>query len=323
MPIRCKRDGPNQAHVRMNSYYIRRPGPKSEPPQSGAEWNRLIGRCVRENKEDLMNMLRLLMLGSSLTPEQEAEGHLDNWVGESLQRWDDLLSERLPDESPPRFVHGNWLVAYYVRGTFEKPTLSDMLRILGSVESHESGWPPWWVPNRKEIAPYPYEGVIECWLAEKERRDVSTSDFWRASPDGRLFLLRGYQEDDADTTKPGTILDLTIPIWRVGECLLHAERVSRALAGDESSLLVYFRWTGLSGRVLQSWLNPRRFLPFEKQAQQDTVHSRMPIRAERIRSDLPGVVQAMTRPLYEAFDFTEIPLQVIQEEISRMRGQEQ
>ena len=32
VPVRCKRDGPNGAHVRQHAYYIRRPGPTSEQP---------------------------------------------------------------------------------------------------------------------------------------------------------------------------------------------------------------------------------------------------------------------------------------------------
>lgn len=39
------------------------------------------------------------------------------------------------------------------------------------------------------------DGAIECWM--RESRFERSSDFWRASPDGKLFLLRAYQEDFA------------------------------------------------------------------------------------------------------------------------------
>lgn len=47
VPIRAKRDGPNNRHVRINAYYIRRPGPSSEVIQTADEWNALVGRCIK------------------------------------------------------------------------------------------------------------------------------------------------------------------------------------------------------------------------------------------------------------------------------------
>ena len=55
-PIRAKKDGPT--HVRQYAYYIRRPGPRSEPPQSAQEWDELIGRCVRASRQDLLKDIR-------------------------------------------------------------------------------------------------------------------------------------------------------------------------------------------------------------------------------------------------------------------------
>lgn len=46
VPIRAKRDGPGSKHVHQNAYYIRRPGPKSEPIQTAQEWDDLINRCL-------------------------------------------------------------------------------------------------------------------------------------------------------------------------------------------------------------------------------------------------------------------------------------
>ena len=46
-------------------------------------------------------------------------------------------------------------------------------------------------------------------------------------------MLRGYVEDSAETQiEPGTAFDLTVPIWRAGECLLHAAKLAALLAPD-------------------------------------------------------------------------------------------
>jgi predicted HTH transcriptional regulator len=44
VPIKAKRDGPNGQTVKQNTYYVRRPGPQSEGPQNGREWD---VKCAR------------------------------------------------------------------------------------------------------------------------------------------------------------------------------------------------------------------------------------------------------------------------------------
>jgi len=47
VPVRARASGPGNKHVKKDAYYIRRPGPESAPPQSPAEWDALIRRCVQ------------------------------------------------------------------------------------------------------------------------------------------------------------------------------------------------------------------------------------------------------------------------------------
>lgn len=59
---------------------------------------------------------------------------------------------------------------------------------------------------------------------------------------GRMFLIRGYQEDGAETFPAGTILDTTLPLWRMGEVLLHAEKLASLLRKDaDTAVTVHFR----------------------------------------------------------------------------------
>ncbi|MCL4459746.1 MAG: ATP-binding protein [Chloroflexi bacterium] len=327
VPIRAKRDGPNQSHVRQNNYYIRRPGPVSEPPQSGQEWDDLISRCVRANREHLLEGIRDLLFGFGEVsrapgPEEEARRGLERWIQESRARWESLVAEKLSEERPSRFSNGIWTVAYSIIGDFQPPTLEDFLDILTVVQGHETGWPPWWVPTRDEIGPYPYNGLIECWLVNTRFNDAAHSDFWRASPKGMMFLLRGYQEDCVpDQFEPGTRFDLTLPVWRVGECLLHAERLATVMLPDQSASIIFrVTWEGLSSRTLVPWANSRRFLDPVHQSRQNSVTSKILISANNISATLPEIITALTKPLYEVFDFFTPPLEMIQEELSEMRG---
>ncbi|MFQ5902412.1 MAG: helix-turn-helix domain-containing protein [Candidatus Binatia bacterium] len=326
VPIRAKRDGPSRKHVRQNTYYMRRPGPVSEPPQSAQEWDNLIGRCVRAAKDDLLESIRDILFGVVTVPtkpaaEEEAGRNLAGWIQGSRARWESLVAERLPREKPSRYSKGVCTVAYSIIGDFQPPSLREFLDILGHVQGRESGWPPWWVASRRGIAPYSYNGLIECWLAESRIANPAHSDFWRASPEGMMYLLRGYQEDSVpERLDPGTIFDLAIPVWRMGECLLHAERLSIALGDSLASVIFRVTWEGLARRTLTAWADPGRLLFNDRQSRQDRVASEIVVSVDRISATLPEIVETLTRPLYEAFDFFTPPMSMVKEELLKMRG---
>ncbi len=321
VPIRARRDGPNGRHVHQNSYYIRRPGPKSEPPQSSQEWTDLIDRCIRAAREEMLSSIRDLLVESvgvpRANPTDVARSRLDQWVSSSRGRFQELLGQNVSIAS--RYSHGTWMAAYALEGQPAVATLSNLLALLIEARGHETGWPPWWVPTRQSLAPYPHDGTVECWMRDVQSADAGHSDFWRASPEGLLFLLRGYQEDSS-RLQPGGAFDLTLPIWRVGECLLHAERLSRALGAVDASVVFRFTWDGLRGRTLVAWANPGRTLFETRRASQDSVTTELSVPTGRISPNLPELVGSITRPLYEVFDFFTIPQQTIQQEVSQLRG---
>ena len=339
VPIRAAKSGPGEKHVQQYTYYTRSPGPSSRPINSAREWDDVIGRCIRNRREELVDNFRELLfghpsqvdLGGGLDKEgKPPEDLLKQWTDDSLERWKTLISERLENEKPSRFDNGTWWVAYRIIDDFPKPTLSEFLEILRTVKGRESGWPPWWVPTKQGIEPFPYNGSIECCLFEKlsvggERySDAAHSDFWRASPSGNMFLVRGYQEDGADAKvrgiEPGTIFDLTLPVWRVGECLLHAERLGQRLAGENSEIEIMINWAGLSNRTLTSWANPHRMMFGTDISHQESITTKSTIKCKSIGANLPEIVQALTTPLYEIFDFFTPPPELYHEELGKMRG---
>jgi hypothetical protein len=136
-----------------------------------------------------------------------------------------------------------------------------------------------------------------------------------------MFLLRVQKEDTyPDEFQPGTIFDLTLPIWRFGEGLLRAQRPATALACPSSSVFFRVTWEGLSGRILRSRTNSRRILFEDRGARQGSVTSEAVVPTDRIATSLPEIVGNLTKPLYETFDFFEAPLEMIRQELSAMRG---
>ena len=68
----------------MNSTYIRRPGPKSEAPQSAQEWDDLFARCLAGRKDELLEGIRNTLSGSlKVDAPPSAGAALDTWTSES------------------------------------------------------------------------------------------------------------------------------------------------------------------------------------------------------------------------------------------------
>ena len=157
---------------------------------------------------------------------------------------------------------GHYELDYTLLGDFTRPGLADLLDLLRLAVVHRGGgWPEFWVPTRAEIEPCVIDNTIQCWLGTPDMgpRDTAHVDFWRASPEGRMFLLRGYFEDkggwSGQSIEPGTIIDIGAPVGRVAECLstratlvrsllltktlrCSSERVGTACADDDLARLI-------------------------------------------------------------------------------------
>ena len=269
VPVRAKRSGPEDCIIRQNDIYVRKPGPRSEVPRTAQEWDELLSRCVENRRDELASLIRRVLVGLDPRPQpqEEAEGRLDRWERECFDRWSELM-EGLPEEVGARFPDGYHSFAYEVVGGARDTALYDLPDILRASVVRHTGWPPFWYPTREGIAPYPFDGAVECWLGGDAEgtleRDAAHSDFWRVSPDALAYLIRGHQEDGSEMNRagrgvvPGTVFDLTLPVWRAGEALLHAARFAEKLLGRPATIRFVAYYTGLAGRSLVSLGNLQR-----------------------------------------------------------------
>ncbi|MAL79931.1 MAG: hypothetical protein CMN55_12600 [Sneathiella sp.] len=327
VPIRARRSGPNGNILADNAIYIRKPGPRSEMPQSAQDWDDLLGRCLRNRRDEMYDQIRDLITGAVPQLQQPTEpDKLEEWIDKSFERWSDL-TEPLPANVGARFTHGFYRIAYKIEGQNRQLDTAEIPEVLRNSVVHHTGWPPFWYPLRRGIAPYLIDGAVECWLgsddeAPIEQRDAAHSDFWRIHPEGLAFLLRGFQEDGMEDQRAipvGTAFDLTLPVWRVGETLLHASSLAAGLFEGPTAIRFVVTYEGLAGRSLISVGN-RRNIREGRVAQQNSITLTTHIDAQAIDTNLPEIVRPLLSPLYALFDFFELPMQLVVDELARMRG---
>lgn len=263
-----------------------------------------------------------------LVQEENATGAQAAFVADAFTRWREL-KEKLPEDSPGRFSDGWYRIDYELVGDLRDVSLVELEELLTKAKVRHTGWAMFWIPTRSEIAPREVDGTLECWHAPSEVDDQRVfddpahCDFWRAAPEGRMFLIRGYQEDSAETFPPRTIFDTTLVIWRLSEALLHANRMAQLMRrseGDEITVKLRAMYTGLSGRILRSWANPQWDPIIDRQpARSDECVVETIAPASSIEGQLAQLVFPLVTSIYERFGVTGIPFEAVEREIGRFR----
>jgi hypothetical protein len=118
---------------------------------------------------------------------------------------------------------------------------------------------------------------------------------------------------------PATIVDITLPIWRIGEAMLYASRIARAYA-ENPEIEIHCRFTNLKDRRLGSLDKMRHFFMGDDRVCLDE-EARLNARATATEVDenLVEILQPLLRPLYERFSFFELSLDLVREEVARLR----
>lgn len=324
VPVRSKRGSADGKAIENETYYIRKSGPKSEKPMSGKEWDELIRRCIMNQRTDLLDQIRNLITGAvTSAPPPPQPRRLESWTQSCLARWK-TLTANLPQNSPETCPYGYYYAAYELTGDLRAIPQAELPEVLSRSVTKYTGWAPFWYPTRRGIEPYLNDGAVECWLGgdtdanHAGAHDAAHSDFWRISPDGMAFLLRGYQEDDTSRFTPGTLFDVTLAVWRMGEILMHAQRLADNLIEGPSSLNFTAHYTGLAGRVLTS-VSGDRAIWDDQTARQGAIELHTSVETSSIASNLPEIVHPLLTPLYALFSFSDLPSSLVVEELAKLR----
>lgn len=261
-----------------------------------------------------------------LLDEPSEKGAQETFVQDAFRRWRDLTTQ-LPENSPGRFPDGWYRIDYALDGELKDIELHQFTDVLKASVVRHTGWPLFLYMARPEFKPKEVDGVIESWIkpadagVDRAHTDPAHCDFWRATPTGRMFTIRGYQEDSQETFPPRTIFDTTLPTWRLGEALLHAENLANKLAIHPKKTNVRLRalYTGLSGRVLRAWGNPMADLMFEGgAARSDEAVLETTVAVKDIKLGLAQHLHPLIASLFERFGIAGVTVDRLQAELDRM-----
>lgn len=314
-----------QDTIQQHRCYIRKPGPCSEAPHTAEEWRTLLRRCVQANRDDMLSAIRAIVLGRAETETAASDSihEFEDFRTNSLERWRTLTSN-LSQNAPERFPNGYYEISAHPTHSTPAATLVVLQERLSLARRIKlTGWTPFLEMNREEWRPYPIDDHIEAWIGrridETFPREPHLSDYWRASRKGQLYTIRGYTEDSLETRKrvqPGTVVDVTLPIWRVGEILYFAARFLDEFE-DVQPILLNCRFTGLSGRTIDSLTLDRSASSGHCRSEQ--VETSANVALQQLRENAVEVVYQLLTPLYEAFDLFRLSRTLVEEELSRLR----
>ena len=327
VPVMSKRDQ-EEAGVSQHKFYIRKPGPRSEEPHTAEEWRRLLDRCIWARREDMLDSIRSIVLGQaeqrdSLPEPLEA---LTDFCTAANGRWTELVSG-LPADSPSRFPFGYYEMGFALIGAAPAESLTELMRRLGIAQGIKlSGWPHFLHMSVDGWEPRIYGNFIEAWVGRPVDRpmwnDPFHADFWPASVDGKLYTVRGYIEDGElaqhRRTAPGTEFSNAIPSIKIAEGLLFASRLSAVFQGVEQ-IAIRCRFTGLEGRSLLLVDNPAPFTDVGPAIRDPYVILTGQVSLQQVHDNLTEVIHSLVRPLYERFDFYQIPISHVQSMLQQLR----
>ena len=181
----------------------------------------------------MLSAIRSIVLGRAETETVASISvhEFQTFCANSLERWQ-VVTDHLDTSSPERFPNGYYEISLHPVDVTPANSLSVLqARLSNARRIRLTGWTPFLDMNREEWRPYPINDHVEAWIGRKANEDTPRepqfSDYWRASRRGQLYTIRGYTEDSLEErkgVKPRQCIDVTLPIWRLGEVLYFAGR---------------------------------------------------------------------------------------------------
>ena len=253
-------------------------------------------------------------------------------------RWAELVSD-LPNDSPVRFPSGHYEMGFALTGASPVASLGDLEAGLRAARpGYNMGLEPFYQWDDIEAwRPYPIQSFVESWSGAPTRNATGEivvcpdiAEFWRASLDGKLYTLRGYIEDthlasqQQQEIEPGTVLDINMPIVNVARGLRFAGKFAESIEGVER-IDIRYRFTGLNRRSLRTVFSSGPFPSIFSMGRtyecrtNEELSPESHVSLQEIRDDLPMLIHNLLKPFYEKFDFYELTLDRVEQQLQQYR----
>jgi hypothetical protein len=310
------------------------------PPE---DWSELIQICMDNREADIGRFVRRHLAGldvaqvvgalRSIAPAGEPKPILNeralSWLDEgaakaaaALGRWPSVPYPGIRPNVRELLRTGTWEVALVIDPPISGQVADDaFFRTVATSIPHDSSWPIWdgtrsgESVNRHIQASDGWEAFIVEVPAPFSWVDV---EFQRWEPTGRFYLRRLHDDDASAKLRgkaPGFTLDLGRVASRVAEAMIAGLAIAKALGCSEDSteLGFAFRWTGLAGRVLDSWasgVGARQTIQRKSLDPDATAIVSLPL--STAASAVTPFVDAATRLLFAKFNGLAMPIQAIE-----------
>lgn len=168
---------------------------------------------------------------------------LDDWVKKCKEVWHTNNGSLPADHGGKIKQNGYWLFAYELQGTAAIKDKAALRKVLQNVPPCEAGWPMWRITSKKTIKDL--DDAIEC-LYYENTNEPGVSEYWRVSLDGKALIIRGYSSTKDDQ------LFVEEPVLKLGECLMHAQKMATLFGAPDASMKIKAEFNGLKSRELIS-----------------------------------------------------------------------
>lgn len=285
--------------IKSHCYFVRRPWPSSEQPRDAIDWDKLMNKCILQQRGEIVGMLRKFVGIDVLQNEKTDEyADLHKFIHNARARWEQI-NKTLSEPVRNKF----WYYSFWCQivGNSKKLSFKEIRDGIMYLRKY-TWWPLFLFSHNSDECP---SLIWDCLEVSLKSWDSAHANFWRVCPEGFIYVSRGYQEDCHEDLTPWTSLDIAIPAWRVGEFLLIVNELWKMMFDDWFSLLVTCEWRGIENRSIIS-LGSRRHVSGKYQCKDWSIQTKWKFDSNAIESLLPDVVKTLLKPFYEKFSFLEL-----------------
>lgn len=316
-PLFAARGAPD-GELDNGKVYVRRPGGNSEQARNQDDWEKLIERLVKARQSEMLGAFREIVNPSeAVIPE--VNNDFEDWQERNLQAWKDI-TEQFAADDPRRLSAGFWTVSFAI-DTFETETLNALRDVIDRQMPKHSGWPPFTYLHRDPVQPRAHGDTITAYIGsvrenEQPEERADHADYWSISRSGQGFLLRPMQEDcpgypgEIYPMPEGPFFDWVFPIYRMTEVFRYIQTLSQHFSEDDATFRVHLKYYNTAGRRLET--GTRNFILNDGAVcAVDELESSIAASVAEIETNLEEILFSLLAPIYEQFEFTELPRQLV------------